>query len=510
MCLYLASDRDQRYPAVAVEDNTSAKTTSNEKLVRSNMKPNIARKPRSATAMWLVALPALVIILSMTVWVTAVSRSGFWADDFFNITHYNQSLGNLSYHYNQGKYVINVFWALGTLAFGLGSVVPFLILNTLVFATGVVIWLWTGTRGRWGITEAWWIGGLFVATAAWFPTALWSSNIVHSVAFLALGLGLLAHDRCIKAQTVRDGMLWSLAGGAAWTLAVISDLLYLGLLVIAAYCAFHQLLKIRQLGASTIRTGLAVGSWNLLIPAVYFVGIAYPATTASSAYATNGFQFIRQNLHFYRETLAPTGLLEAAYIIALILGIVGGVLSIRRRDWFPLVILSAAGAIALGALIQGQQRDIHYAAMPLLLTFSAVAAGAHPLLFGRSTRVPQLRGALFLAAILALFLFFRQGAKVRSYFVQSPFGDVYGLTTFRSQVATLTPEGGIICADLALNAQYQTLLVTTMSGEDGFLVPPISAARAYLVPAGEPCPASTGVTHITVGLDARGDFVASG
>jgi hypothetical protein len=473
------------------------------------MKPNISFKPKSATAMWLVALAALVIILSIMVWVTAVSRSGFWADDFFNITHYNQSLGDLSYHHNQGKYVINVFWALGTLAFGLGSVVPFLILNTLVFATGVVIWLWTGTRARWGITEAWWIGGLFAATAAWLPTALWSSNIVHSVAFLALGFGLLAHERCMKARTVRESTLWSLAGGAAWTLAVISDLLYLGLLVIAAYCAVHQLLKIRQLGVATIRAGLAVGSWNLLIPAIYFVGIAYPATTASSAYATNGFQFIRQNLHFYRESLAPTSLLAAVYITALVFGIVGGVLSIRRKDWFPLVILGAAGAVALGALIQGQQRDIHYTAMPLLLTFSAVAAGARPLLFGRSTRVVQLRGAFFLAAILALFLLFRQGTNVRSYFVQSPYGDVYGLTTFRSQVATLTPESGTICADLALNAQYQALFVASMSGEDGFLIPPISAARAYLVPAGESCPASMGAAHITVSLNSRADFVAT-
>jgi hypothetical protein len=474
------------------------------------MKPNISFKPKSATAMWLVALPALVIILGIMVWVTAVSRSGFWADDFFNITHYNQSLGNLSYHHNQGKYVINVFWALGTLAFGLGSVVPFLILNTLVFTAGVVIWLWTGTRARWGITEAWWIGGLFVATAAWFPTALWSSNIVHSVAFLALGFGLLAHERCMKARTVRESMLWSLAGGAAWTLAVISDLLYLGLLVIAAYCAFHQLLKIRQLGVATIRAGLAVGSWNLLIPAIYFVGIAYPATTASSAYATNGFQFIRQNLHFYRASLAPTSLLAAVYIIALVFGIVGGVLSIRRRDWFPLVILGAAGAIALGALIQSQQRDIHYLAMPLLLIFSAIAAGTRPVLFGQSTRVVRLRGALLLAAILALFLLFRQGTSVRSYFVQSPYGDDYGLTAFRSQAAALTPESGTICAKLALNAQYQALFVAAMSGEDGFLIPPISAARAYLVPAGESCPANAVTAHITVSLNARGDFVAAG
>jgi hypothetical protein len=449
-----------------------------------------------------------VIILSILVWVTAVSRSGFWADDFFNITHYNHSLGDLSYHHNQGKYVINVFWALGTLTFGLGSVVPFLILNMLAFATGVVVWLRTGTRARWGITEAWWIGGLFVATAAWLPTALWSSNIVHSVAFLALGFGLLAHERCMKARTVRDSMLWSLAGGAAWTLAVISDLLYLGLLVIAAYCAFHQMLKIRQLGVAMPRAGLAVGLWNLLIPTIYFVGIAYPATTASSVYATNGFRFIRQNLHFYRESLAPTSLLAAVYIAALVFGLVGGVLSARRRDWFPLVILGAAGAVALGALIQSQQRDIHYMAIPLLLIFSALAAGAQPVLIGQSKRRLQIRGGLLLATTVTLFLLFRQGTDVRSYFVQTPLGD--SLAAFRSEVASLTPESSTLCATLDLNPQQQTLFIADISGENGFLVPPISAARAYLVPMGGSCPASTTASHITVRLNSRSDFVAAG
>jgi hypothetical protein len=63
---------------------------------------------------------------------------------------------------------------------------------------------------------------------------------------------------------------------------------------------------------------------------------------------------------------------------------------------------------------------------------------------------------------------------------------------------------------MSLNPQYQALFVAAMSAEDGFLVPPISAAHAYLVPAGQACPAAGPTVHITVGLDARGDFVAAG
>ncbi len=116
------------------------------------MESRISSEHNGMTATLLAALPAVVIILSVLTWITALSHSGFWADDFVNLLHYNKSLGDLSYHQNQGKYVINFFWALGTLAFGLGSVIPFLILNALVFATGVVVWLWAGSATRWSAT----------------------------------------------------------------------------------------------------------------------------------------------------------------------------------------------------------------------------------------------------------------------------------------------------------------------------------------------------------------------
>lgn len=474
-----------------------------------NMDHYLGLPIRSLRTILFLALPFLVILLSFMVWVTAVSRSGFWADDFLNVTHFARSLGDLSNdRINEGKYIINVFWAVGTQAFGPGSVVPFLMLNTLVFAAGLTIWLGVGIKIRWCSRDAWWIGGLFIATAAWCPTVLWSSNITHSGGFLALGAGLLAHERCMEARTVRDGILWSLASGVAWTFAVVSNLLYLGLLVIAGYCAFHQVLKLRRLGVTRTKASVAAGSWNLLIPVIYFVGVAYPATTASPVYATNGLQFVRQNLHFYKESLAPTTVLAAVYITVLVLGIAGGMVAVRRRDWFPIGVLGAAGATAIPALIQAQQRDVHYIAMPLLLLFSALVAGARPVLFGKTKQLMRLRGALLLAGTVALVLLFRQGADVRSYFVQSPYG--HSLAAFRSEVASLTPEGGTICVKLGLDMQHQTFLIAAMSGEDGFLVPPISAAQAYLVSAGQTCPAQGFATHITVSLNARGDFVAAG
>jgi hypothetical protein len=454
----------------------------------------------------LLALPCGVILLNVIVWIIAVSRSGFWADDFLWVTHFARSLGDLSdYHFNVGKYVINIFWAVGTEAFGAGSVVPFLLLNSIVLATGLVAWLWAGVDVRWGSIGAWWIGGLFIATAAWLPTALWSSNITHSTGFLALGAGILAHKRAMSARTVISSVCWSVVGGAAWTFAVASNLLYIGLIVLAAYCSLHQVARLRILGMQPRRAAAAVGSWNLLLPLVYFAAIGYPGTTSSAPYAVTGLRFVYDNLRFYRFTLAPTDLLMAVYAAALAGALAGAIAAIRRSgDFFALAVLGAAGATALPALVQSQQRDIHYVAMPVLLVFSALFAGARPIFLGASRRT---RGAATVLGAAALLLLFQQGAELRAYFVRSPYGS--GLASFRSEVASLMPEGGAVCVDMNLDLPHQTLLIADMSGPNGFLVPPIDAGQVYLLAPGDRCPAAGPATSINVSLDARGEFIAS-
>ena len=454
----------------------------------------------------LIALPFVVILLSLMAWVTAVSRSGFWADDFQNVTHFYRSLGDLSNdHINTGKYLANIFWAIGTEAFGAGSVLPFLLLNSLVFATGVVMWLTVGTPKRWRSVDAWWIGGLFLATSAWLPTALWSSNIVHSGGFLALAVALLSYERSMSATTSKACVGWCVATAAAWLLAVMSDGLYIGLLVIAVYCAYHQWNKLRELSVPAPRIAIVVGFCNLLLPLIYFAAIAYPGTTSNSAYAVTGLRFVHENLRFYRMLLAPSDLLTALYAALLLSAIVGAIAALRRRDYFPIAVLGAAAATALPSLVQSQQRDIHYMAMPLLLTFSALAAGLHPLLLGEPRR---LKGALLLGALVAQLLIFRQGADIRAFFVQTPYG--HSLAAFRSEVAALTPEGGALCATLNLDASHQAFFIAAMSGENGFHVPPISAGQTYFLNGTNPCPANGVAAHITVSLNARGDFVASG
>ena len=463
----------------------------------------VERKSYDVRTGLLLVPPCAVIVLSCMVWVTALSQSGFWADDFLWVTHFARSLGDVTdYHFNIGKYTINVFWALGTEVFGDGSVLPFLLMNMLVFAVGLITWLQVGVRRQWNYIDAWWVGGIFIATGAWLPTVLWASNITHAGGFLALGVAMSAHYRAMDAHDVRHVRCWSVLGGIAWMGAVASNLIYVGFLVLAVYCAVYQYRKLLCLEVETM-VASTVWIWNLVLPIVYFIVIGYPGATASSPYAKTGLQFIRENLHFYRMALAPNAILVIVYVALILAGVIGGIFSARRRNFFPLAVLVAAGAMALPALVQSQQRYVNYMAMSLLLLFSAVASGLVPAFrIGSERRTYMVVGG----SLVALVLIFHQGDELRSYFTRTPYGS--DLARFRSEVASLTPEDGNICATLNLDTQQESLFIAEISGENGFRVPPIDAEHAILVPRETSCPPGASVTHIRISVNQRNGFVA--
>lgn len=467
------------------------------------------RATRGRLEFWsVVALPFGSILVAAVVWLVAASRSGFWADDFLNLTTFYHSLGHLSDdHVNTGKYIINVFWALGTELFGNSSVVPFLVSTMLIFATGTALWLTVGTRSHWGVVEAWWIGGIFIAVGAWLPTALWSSNVTHSGGFLALGVGFWAYERAIKSESLGRSASWSVASGIAWTLAVVSNLLYIGLLPIAAYCAFHQFKRLTTLDLSARRAAIFTGLWSIALPIAYFAAIGYPATKSSSAYAATGLSYVRTNFDFYRSVLAPSAALVVMYVALIVAGVVGGILAMRRREWFAIAVLLAAGATAVPALVQGQQREIHYMAMPLLLLLSSLGASAHELRLVAPAPRRRVDAGLGLAAGLTLILVFLHASDLRSAWISEPYGS--DLATFRSQVAQLAPAGGVICARMAMTATQETAFIDQMENTDGFYVPPIDAGAVFLLTGSQACPAPAPNARLTIAINPRGNWVAT-
>jgi hypothetical protein len=248
------------------------------------------------------------------------------------------------------------------------------------------------------------------------------------------------------------------------------------------------------------------GAWGLLLPVIYFATVAYPATTAHGPYSHNGLSFVRRNLHYYKSVLAPTGVLQALYLVLAILALAAAVRAARDRDYFPLAVLGAAGATLMPALLQGQQQNIYYVAMPLLLLFSSLGAGVRSALGQRPVH-PRTAYVALAVATVGLVLVFVHAGDNRNAIMQSPFGRT--LASFRSQVASLVPADSSICAKLDMSAPQQQGFIADMSGTDGFLVPPINAGQAQLMASGLP-PCSPGDASITVRLNPRGDFVASG
>jgi hypothetical protein len=452
------------------------------------------------------ALPLLVIALSAITWVVALSRSGFWADDFLLITTYSRSLGTLTdVATNGAKYTGNLFWAVATTAFGDGSAIPFLVLNTLIFVAGVTLWLRFGLAARWSRTAAWWVAGGFIASATWLPIALWSANVVHSAGFLALGLGLFAHQRCVTSETHRHAASWCAVSTLAWTLAVVSNILFTGLLVMGAYCAWAQFLKLRAFGRSRVGD-VILSAANVLVPVLWIATVAYPATTALTPYSHPGIQFVVANLAYYQLSLAPTWPLVAIYLGVTAVAFLLALVALRRRDPFPMAVLCAAGLIAASVLIQQQQRAIHYAAMPILLILSAVATGIHSALPARM-HARWMRAPAGVVGVAALIMIFQQGADVRSFFVDTPYGS--DLAVFRSQVAALTAPNSVICAQLKMTSDEHNLLTAEMSGARGFTIPPIDAEGVDFTSVNGHCPGSGPSSEIVFSVNDRGEFVAS-
>lgn len=454
----------------------------------------------------LLILPLLVILVGVIVWIAAVSRSGFWADDFMNVVLYYKKFGDITNdHLNTGKYIINAFWAFGTDAFGDSSDVPFLLLNTCVFASGLALWLRSSLGARASSLRVWWAAGLFIATASWLPTVLWASNITHSFGFLALGAAYWTHRRAMAAISGRAVIALSLVSGLFWTVAVVSDLLYIGLLPMAAYCVWQQTLRLHGFGVTRRRAAITTGTSSLALPTIYFVFVGDPATKSNPAYANTGLAFVHENLDYYKSVLAPTDLLLAIYAAIVLVVVVGGIMAMARTDLLPLVLLIAAGTTAIPALVQSEQRDIHYAAMPLLLLFSALAL-ALPSVRRVGGVIRSGRLITTLGAIAALVLIYLQGAGVRSYFVQTPYGS--NLTSFRSEVAALTSEGADLCVRLTMTPAQRAYFTASIAGEFGFLVPPISAGKAEFVTARDRCAANT--VPVVVAATARNLFTATG
>lgn len=452
-------------------------------------------------------LPGVVLFLSATVWMAALLRSNFFADDFYLLANYSGFNNLFNVHLDEGQFAVNIFWILGTIAFGYGSAVPYLLLNSSILFGGLGMWL-VACRKRWPATCGWWVAGLLIANAAWMTTALWSANSTHSVALFALGGAMLCHERVLRAGELQAARSWSLLGAAAWLLVVASDPLYIGVVPIIIYCCLTQRPHLHRSGGSSWLTN-AVLLCNVLLPGLYFALIGYPQKSAVAAYAGSSLRFIATDLRLYVDQMAPSTIVKAAYLslaIATGIAVVGALI---RRDFFPAACgLSAALMIAI-LLTESQQIYPNYTVIPLLLVLSACVAGWRTIARPDQWRVPDrwFRGAAIVLGAISLALLFYAGSGVRAYFTATPYGDQRGLAVFRYQVASMVPPGTPLCVVLELTRTDGVEFRAWIAQDFGFLLAPINAASVSFAASQGQCP-STATATINVTEDASGNFRA--
>lgn len=469
------------------------------------------RRNRLKSRRWqpvaLIALPGLVIVLSALDWIRDLLRSGFWADDFLSLTTYNDFHNIFNVKIDQGQYVLNVFWALGIWTFGSGSAIPYLLLNSAIFASGLLMWM-LACRDSWPGTVGWWIAGLLLANGAWLPIPLWTSNVTHSTSFLGLGAAMLCHKRTLSAGKCRTTIYWSLAGAAAWVVVVACDPLYIGVVALGAYCGWGQRAHFRKMSASHW-FGDFVLAWNILPPILYFLLIGYPEKTSSATYSGSGLRFIWSNLHFYHAEMASSLWVTAIYLLLIVVTTAAVAGSLRRHDYFPIACVGA-GAIMVGIILtESHQRFLNYTVMPLLLILSSCAAGGTT--WFRSRVRTQRNRRYFLRAVLvvpllSLVLLYSSGNAARGYFNATPYGGA--LTTFRDEVSSLAPKGAELCIVLDLPPADAAELKAEMAGNYGFFVAPIGAAADYLEMTKSQCPPFVNAI-VDVRLEVDGEFGAA-
>lgn len=454
-----------------------------------------------------VAVPCVVLFLTVSCWFGALLKSNFLSDDFFQLVTYSNLSHFLTLKYDQGQIPINVFWTVGYISFGTGSAIPYLLVNSGAFALGLFLWLRAGSARLWAGIQSWWIASFALASAAWMLIALWSANVTHSAALLALGTALLAHERAVRSTARRSLLLWSLIGALCFALVIASDPLYIGILPLAILCASEQLTLLRTLGSKWRLQ--AVLSWNVLLPLLYFFLIAYPEKSAVPAYAGSSIGYFARDWSFYIGQMAPTRVIEATYLAILLATGVASIWALRYRQFFAIACCLSAGLMGGIMLSERQQLSTNYTFVPFLLVLSACVAGWTTVFrhagFGLVRRywwVPPLTATVLVAVL------FYSGGAIRSYFDATPYGTERGLVQLRDSVATLSSPGKPLCIVETMTRSDEAEFNAWIANGDAFLVDPVDAAYATVAGGQSTCP--TGVPIVEVGVGRNGDFEVTG
>jgi len=440
-----------------------------------------------------------ISVLGIFVWITSMTQADFWADDFSNLTKYGRTFGPI--FETDGKLIINLYWFVGSYFFGAGSVIPYLLLNFLVFVGSIFILTKAAISRGWHKNYALLIlTGLF-GSGTIFAFLIWSSNIVHLASLFGLSCAIYIQEFARKVQSPSLTLLLAFLIGLIWTFTTLSNPLYIALIILGLFFVHEQYSA--HLVTRDFKLLLKLLFLNLSLPIIGFVFLSYPRVTKQSAYALSGNEFIIDNIKFYLIPLLNIPYLILLFSVFLIAIGFALIIELKRSNFLPLILIVTALGVTYPILIQGQQRGIHYFSIPVILFVSSVYSMKISLAFLSRQKILGLFSKISIAALIVLVVVSTTWTRV--WYTTTPFGQP--LSEPRKDIAKLVKPADSVCIGFKMPNEYRDFFIGGMGGTNGFLLPPISAESIHFEHLGE-CDVIIG-SNLEIKLNPNNTYIVS-
>lgn len=440
-----------------------------------------------------------ISVLGILVWITSMIKADFWADDFSNLTKYGRTFGPILE--TDGKLIINLYWFVGSYFFGPGSVIPYLLLNSLVFVGSIFILTKVGISRGWHKNYALLILASLFGSGTIFAFLIWSSNIVHLASLLGISCAIYIQEFARKAHSHSSTLLLGCVMGLIWTFTTLSNPLYIAVVILGLFFVHEQ--HRAHTDTKDLKSYISLLMLNLSLPIIGFVFLSYPRVTKQSAYNLSGNEFIVDNIKFYVDPTLNNPVLALVSIIFLITMVLALVIELKESNALPLIFVATSLGITYPILIQGQQRGIHYFSIPIVLLVSSIYSMRITLAFLARHRILELFSKITIGTLIILVV--ASTTWTRDWYTTTPFGQP--LSEPRKDIAKLVKPLGSVCLRFRMPDEYRDFFIGGMGGANGFLLPPINARSVHFEHLGE-CDVKTD-SNLEIKLNPNNTYVVS-
>ncbi len=442
-------------------------------------------------------VPSLIVILLSSIsLIDAIGNNHFWADDFGNIAAFNQSLGSFNdLSVNSGRFILNLFFFIMGMSFGVGSSFPYLISASVISGVGIFLILNESVKLKLVSKKMTiFIVACLMGSVTLWPVFLWATNVTHGASLLCFGFALFNFRSNMEINFKSSKK--DLAESIWLSLIILCNPLYIGVIVIFAtysmYVKYYLLEKSKNLPKRRLVTYSIIG---VLLPLFYFFVVSQPVQSKNSAYASTSIHNIMPNLEFYFGSIFDIPLPVLILIFICILLIV----SFRGYSSHELILLISTLSIMFPVLIQSQVRVLNYLIFPII--FLGLLCSR---IFDRILESKSTKRYLVYFFLVAMPLFTFQETSFTRAWYQSP-----GLGAETNQllqdIHTSIPIHSDLCIKFDLTKEDQNYLVGGFSGTNAFTLSPNYAQTAF-IDSYNPCTSDNTLHQIVIFKSENGRF----